>query len=496
MANLTIELAKAKEEIEAIARGYGLDFFQTIFEVLEFDDLNQIAAFGGFPVRYPHWSFGMEYESLSKGYEYGLSKIYELVINNDPCVAYLMKSNPLVDQKLVMAHVYGHCDFFKNNYWFSKTNRKMIDRMANNATRVRRYIDQVGFEEVEKFIDVCKSLENLIDFHLPFIQRPSPLPENVIPDEVRKLRSKGYMDSYINPPEYLEQQRKDNLEKALAQQHFPPQPVKDIMGFLMEFGQLQPWQQEIMGIIRSEAYYFAPQGQTKIMNEGWASYWHSTMMTRNILKDSEVIDYADHHAGTVAMSGGRLNPYKLGIELFRDIEERWNKGQFGKAYDECDDLTEKKNWDKNLGLGREKIFEVRKIYNDVMFLDEFLTVEFCQKYKLFMFAYSDRKKTHEIVSREFAQIKQSLLYSLTNMGRPQVEVVDGNYQNRGELLIQHTHEGVDLKLDWAKDTLENIQLTWGRPVNLFTVLGNKEKILRFDGKEHSDESVDAEKKAS
>src|ERR1700753_4273934 len=163
------ELANSNEQIKATAKSYGLDFFDVIFEMLDYDQLNQIAAYGGFPVRYPHWRFGMEYESLSKSYEYGLSKIYELVINNDPCSAYLMEGNEFLDQKLVMAHVFGHCDFFKNNYWFSPTNRKMMDEMANHATRIRRYMDRFGVEEVENFIDRCLSLENLIDRHSPFV---------------------------------------------------------------------------------------------------------------------------------------------------------------------------------------------------------------------------------------------------------------------------------------------------------------------------------------
>src|SRR5258707_8949544 len=142
-------LQALKEEIEGYARGYGLDFFETIFEVIDADDLNEIAAYGGFPTRYPHWSFGMSYEELRKGYDYGLSKIYEMVINNDPCYAYLMRSNPDVDQKLVMAHVYAHCDFFKNNLAFSRTNRKMMDNMANHATRVRRHMDRFGVETAE-----------------------------------------------------------------------------------------------------------------------------------------------------------------------------------------------------------------------------------------------------------------------------------------------------------------------------------------------------------
>ncbi len=113
----------------------------------------------------------MEYEQLSKGYHHGLQKIYEMVINNDPCYAYLMTNNSQTDQKLVMAHVYGHCDFFKNNFWFSKTSRKMMDEMANHGNRVRRHMDEVGVEEVEEFIDACLSLEDLIDIHSPFIRR-------------------------------------------------------------------------------------------------------------------------------------------------------------------------------------------------------------------------------------------------------------------------------------------------------------------------------------
>ena len=171
MKTLPPELVEAQVQIESHADAYGLDFFPTIFEVVDSDQLNAIAAYGGFPTRYPHWRFGMEYEQLSKGYVYGLQKIYELVINNDPCYAYLMTSNGITDQKLVMAHVYGHCDFFKCNQSFSQTNRKMIDEMANHGNRIRRYMDRFGVEEVETFIDICLSLEDLIDPHSPFIKR-------------------------------------------------------------------------------------------------------------------------------------------------------------------------------------------------------------------------------------------------------------------------------------------------------------------------------------
>src|SRR5204863_2576138 len=160
-------LRDIQREIEGYAREFGLEFYETICEVLGYDEINMVAAYGGFPNRYPHWRFGMEYEQLSKGYEYGLSKIYEMVINNNPSYAYLLESNMDVDQKLVMAHVYGHVDFFKNNFSFQHTNRKMMDEMANHATRLRRIIDKVGIEPVETFIDRCLSLENLINQHAP-----------------------------------------------------------------------------------------------------------------------------------------------------------------------------------------------------------------------------------------------------------------------------------------------------------------------------------------
>lgn len=482
MANLTLELAKIKEEIEGYAHAYGLTFFQTIFEVLEFDELNQVAAYGGFPTRYPHWSFGMEYDQFSKGYEYGLSKIYEMVINNDPCYAYLLKSNPMVDQKLVMSHVYGHGDFFKNNYWFSKTDRKMIDTTANHSTRVRRYIDEYGQEAVEEFLDTCLSIENLIDPNAPFA-KVKTLDENQV-HEVKKFKSKDYMEAFINPPEYIREQQKKVDDENNKRKKYPAEPLRDVLLFLINHAPLENWQRDILTIIRKETLYFTPQAQTKIMNEGWASYWHSKMMTQKILSASEIIDYADHHSGTLASSSGQLNPYKIGIELFRDIEDRWNKGKFGKEYDDCNDLMEKKNWNRNLGLGTEKIFEVRKIYNDVMFIDEFLTEEFCFKHKLFSFEYNPKTTQYEIFSRAFQTIKKKLLHSLTNRGQPFIFVEDSNYENRSELLLMHRHEGIDLKIDWANATLENVYKIWKRPVNLLTVVDEKGKILSFDGKEH------------
>jgi stage V sporulation protein R len=493
---LPTNLAEIQTRIEGYARGYGLDFYPTIFELVDSDQLNAVAAYGGFPTRYPHWRFGMEYEQLSKGYTYGLQKIYELVINNNPCYAYLMRCNGLVDQKLVMAHVYGHCDFFKNNHWFSQTDRKMMDEMANHGNRVRRYMDRFGVEEVETFVDACLSIEDLIDIHSPFVKRfdqqsrydfdraydeeeESPTPG--------RFDSKGYMESFINPPHVLSAETQRLKDQRDRQTRFPPEPVRDVMLFLLEHASLRPWQLDVLSILRDEAYYFAPQAQTKIMNEGWASYWHSTIMTRQGLEAADIINYCDHHSGTLASSPDRLNPYKLGIELFRDIEDRWNRGRHGKDFYDCDDLAVKAQWNTRAGEGRDKIFEVRKIHNDLTFIDEFLTLEFCREHKLFSFGYNPSNDAYEIESREFPKIKQQLLFNLTNIGRPLISVRDGNYRNRGELFLEHQFGGVELKTTYALDTLANLQRLWRRPVHIETVIDGTTTILSFDGSEHTSE---------
>ena len=196
-----------------------------------------------------------------------------------------------------MAHVYGHVDFLK--IWFSKTNRKMLDAMANHAVRIREFMDRYGQDRVESFIDHCLALENLIDPYLPFSQPPSRSgkDEGSVAEgsqEPGRLKvNRGYMDKFINPPEFLEEQRKKLEGQAIKSKKNPPDPQKDVLLFLLQNAPLEDWEYEVLSIVRDEAYYFAPQGQTKIMNEGWASYWHSKIMTEKALKDSEVIDFCD-----------------------------------------------------------------------------------------------------------------------------------------------------------------------------------------------------------
>lgn len=488
--SLPPELKELQKRVKTAAEEYGLDCFEVVFEMLDYDQINQVAAGGGFPKRYPHWRFGMSYDQLSKGYEWGMQKIYEMVINTDPCYAYLLNSNPYIDQKLVMAHVYGHCDFFKNNHWFSKTNRKMMDQMANHAVRINRYMDKYGEDTVESFVDRCLSVEDLIDPYLPFEPQQTEAEKKEEAPKIAKFQAqRSYMDSFMNPREFLDRQRAELEAKKKEQPriHIPASPQRDALKFLLEYAPLEDWQADVLSIIREEAYYFQPQRTTKIMNEGWASYWHSKILTEKLLDASEIVEFAERHAGVMVTQPGGMNPYKLGIELFRHIEERWNKGKFGKEYDECDNMVRKKNWDKKLGLGRQKIFEVRRTHNDITFIDEFFTEEFCEEQKLYTYDLNPRTKRYEIKTRDWREVKEKMLNMLTNAGQPLIRVVDGNYKNRAEMLLKHEHHGQDLDLGYARATLANLAALWGRPVHIETLHDGVRKVYTFANGEFSEE---------
>ncbi|MCO4760349.1 MAG: SpoVR family protein [Myxococcales bacterium] len=501
-------LEEARLEITALAKGYGLDFFDTVFVMCTWEEINMLAAYEGFPVRYPHWRWGMEYLRMQKSYEYGLHKIYEMVINTNPSYAYLLDNNLPVDQKLVMAHVLGHVDFFKNNLWFSSTNRKMLDEMANHAARMRRHMDKYGESTVEKFVDLCLSLDNLIDPFASHINRhkqsaqQSMLTQPQEPDlSAPKIKANDYMDRHINPPEFIEAQRDKRLSDELRMQRVPERPERDVLGFLLQHADLRHWQRDVLGMIREEALYFAPQGQTKIMNEGWATFWHTRMMTRDILSDGEVVDYCDHHSGTVLQQPGQLNPYKMGVELFRHIEQRWDRGQFGRDWLDCESEDERRRWDTGAGLGKDKVFSVRQTHNDVTFLDTFLTADFCREQGFFTTKKDSRTGKWIIDSREFAAVKKQLLSHLASRGTPRVYVVDGNHNRRAELRLHHRHDGLDIQLEWAEQVLGNLARVWSRPVHLETLVDGEPVLLSHDGSKlsrgvPSEDAIDAAAEAA
>lgn len=532
-------LKELKYKAREYAHAYGLNIedVEVVFEVIDFEEMNFVSARGGFPVRYSHWLWEMKQDRLSQGYRYGLHKIYEMVLNSgsaqksslhtSPYYAYLLDTNSVADQKTVMAHVYGHVDFFRSNLFFTPINSQhIVDTIANHASRIQQFADKHGEETVSDFILTCLSLENLIDIHSLGIKRHEKKKKTIVSaqdeeNEEQKEeparffqdpeRHKEYMNQYVNPPEKIAKEQEEIKKKKRRKKEIetgkkiPAEPERDIVQFLIEYAPLENWQREVLAILREEAYYFVPQAQTKIMNEGWAAYWHSKIGTGSdridayrkdkalppFLTPSEIVDYADHHSGTLAM-GRNLNPYKIGIELFRHIEERWNKGKFGKEWEECvrcGSYADQQSWDKKLGLGREKIFEVRKHYCDVTFLDEFFTEEFCKEYNLFTYEYDEDDNLYRIASRDFSDIKEAMLSSFANLGEPFIYAIDGNFHNRKELLFFHRHFGFDLKYDYAVDVLKATYKIWGRPVHIRTKIKDEEKLLSFNGSQFNETPI-------
>lgn len=433
--NLTGDLLADAKKAEEQAREAGLDFFEVVFEMLDASDVNAVAAYGGFPVRYPSWRFGMEYERLQKGYQYGLSKIYELVINNDPTYAYLVRSNSRMEQKLVMAHVFGHADFFKHNTWFAPTERNMVLVMSRNADRVREHIDRHGQDVVETFIDLALSLEGLIDPYLPMREmrreEPAPGSEHGIAERARQ-RFESRWGGETSKGESAPKRQRSSY---------------DLLAFLVDEAPLEGWQRDILRIVRDEAYYFVPQRMTKIINEGWASFWHSRLLTGGLLNASEIVDFADCHAGATAAPPGQLNPYKLGIELFRHAERT--------------------------GLD---LFRLRSMHNDVSFIDEVVDEEFAMKSELFL----ARMQTRQGVV-PWEAIKAQLLRELSWCGSPRIEL--GEVREDGSLELRHHHEGRDIKLDEAGVILGQLAGIWKQPVHLITQDQGQGRRLTHDGQD-------------
>ena len=630
-----------KYVIERKAKRVGLDSFTTIFEIVDYDQMNELAAYSGFPTRWAHWQFGQEYEKLRKFYSYGLQKIYEMVVNNDPCYAYLLEANSLTDHKMVISHVYGHNDFFKNNIWFSPVPRNMLDELGNHRYQIEAIKEKIGADEVDNFLDKAISLEWLIDDHSLMIRRtPKRLKKEDGEKEAEKPRRFGtdktphYLNDWLNPADYVKEEEERLEEKKKEERlterglRIPLKPTQDILLFLIQHAPLEQWQKQILAIIREESYYFVPQIQTKIMNEGWATYWHiKIMMEMGVCEEKEIIDCADHTAGTL---GGF--PYKMGYEIFRDIEYRWNTARHDKIWEECDISQIKENWDEfvifklfhdetngnydkildkwiefsafidaisggkcgfpkelyskkslvekwldylnieplkslqgkhlkeaketwqkafkqmakdrrygekketlekrygtgsmlakedikeingninylkmldaikkaiaqkelpnvskpippayfdyarkypnpiELGLGRQKIFEVRKFYNDVTFLEEFFTKEICEKMQMFTYEPGGggvEPDHYGIVSRMFEKVKRKLLFEITHRGHPTIELVNGNYENRGEIYLKHLHEGMDLLAPMTKDMMKIIYEFWQKPIRLETII--------------------------
>ncbi|WP_316572438.1 SpoVR family protein [Neobacillus sp. YIM B06451] len=457
------KLERAIGEITEIASGFGLDFYPMRYEICPADIIYTFGAYG-MPTRFSHWSFGKQFYKMKLQYDLGLSKIYELVINSNPCYAFLLDSNSLIQNKLIVAHVLAHCDFFKNNVRFQNTKRDMVESMAATAERVRNYEITYGKKEVETFLDAVLAIDEHID---PSLMRPklSWSMEDEEEEESQDRPPSPYDDLWKLDEKPSNKQKGKNRAKK-----FPPKPEKDLLLFIETYSrELEPWQRDILTMMREEMLYFWPQLETKIMNEGWASYWHQRIIREMDLTSAEAIEFAKLNAGVVQPSKTGINPYYLGIKIFEDIEERYNNP-----------TDEMKRRGVKPGSGREKMFEVREMDSDISFLRNYLTKDLVMREDMYLF--QKQGKEYKIVDKEWEKVRDRLVSMRVNGGFPYITVNDGDYMKNGELYLKHWFEGIELDVKYLEKVLPYIYQLWGRTVHIETMIEDRGMLFTYDGK--------------
>lgn len=448
MMEYTIEqLEQWNRKIEKIINNEGLECYPQEFEICNYEDMLCYESYVGMPSHYPHWSYGKAYERKKILYSYNLEGLpYEMVINSNPCIAYLMRDNTLLLQILTIAHVYGHNDFFKNNRLFKEgTDASNSTEMFKlHADRIRRYIQDpsIGYERVERILDAAHALK---------LQTSRVIGYKRLSDEEKKKRMLE---------KYYSKTKENNYDNKNIDLDFPDinkvplEPDDDIIRFLSEYSNLEEWEKDILRIVNEEANYFIPQIETKIMNEGWASYWHYKILNKLELPQNLHLEFLNRHNAVIRPFLGNINPYYMGFKIFKDIEKRY---------------------------GKDKIFEVRKIERDQSFIRKYLTKELCQEMNLFKYIKKDKDYIVDEISDEYGwkDIINTIANSVGMGGVPLIKVIEVS-PNDNSLLLSHEFDNRELLLPYAYETIKHISTLWGGKVILRTIIENKEQEMICD----------------
>ena len=468
------ELEKWIEIITEKAVEMGLDCYPTHFEVVPDHIIYELGSYS-LPARFSHWTFGRDYHRQKTSYEYGMSKIYEIVFNTDPCQAFLFDSNSMLSHKLVVAHVLGHNDFFKNNVYFEHTDRRMIEKVRLHGSRIRRYEDEYGAMAVEEFLDAVLSIEEHFDISQTASFRRKPQVKSNEKQAIERTPVTEYDDLW------------DMMDVAepvrpAPNQKFPLEPEKDLLGFLRDYSpDLAKWQRDVLGMMREEMLYFVPQMRTKILNEGWASYWHEKILTQLDLTAEEHLEFRKLHSGVLSPgSKMSLNPYYVGYNILRDIEKRWNgEGDPDYAEDDWQGQAFKRPTDQGL----QKIFDIRRDESDISFLRKYLTKGLVERLDMYTYGLEEvnGEEMWVVQDTDWRSVRDTLIDGMTNFGIPVIMVEDGDYKRRGELLLSHAYDGKALDKEYTSRTLKYVQFLWKRPVHLRTLIDDETVLMSHDG---------------
>jgi stage V sporulation protein R len=482
-------LVQFDKKIQEVAQEFGLDFFSQEFDVIPAQKMLEILGYR-FPVNFSHWSFGRDYERERTKYEYGFGIPYEVVLNSDPSRAYLINTNPFPVQVMVMAHVYAHNDFMRNNFHFRPTRRDMLPSASEAALRFQKYEKRFGQEEVERVIDSILSIELNIDPDF-FIREESE-------EEQRERLSTppARADTAGRYDDLIARKKPDRPPLDHYNKKTPLEPERDVLLYIINHSPkpLKEWEKDVLSVIRDQSRYFMPQRRTKTMNEGWATFWHMRIMDRvfkeRLLNEEEHGYYNLYNARVLATNPRMPNPYLVGLRIFEDIEDRWNKGRFGREWEECDDPRKKEAWDLGLGQGREKAFEVRRRYSDRFFIEQFLTEELVEELDLYLYEGQQEhgETKYVITEKDWRRVKSLMVSHLSTFGTPMIIVEDGDYKGKRELYLKHAFEGIELDQEYREKTMEHIFYLWDRPIHLESVVDEKKVVFSFDGNSHTSAS--------
>jgi stage V sporulation protein R len=415
-----------------LAKTYDLDWFEINYEICDYYEMMGHMSYHGMPSHYNHWSYGKSFEQTRQLYNLGATGLpYELIINSDPSIAYLMKQNDLYLQILIMAHCVGHSDFFKNNRCFKDTEPgNIVAKFRNARNRIQKYSEDVniGIDAVEEFIDSLHSIRFQTSRHNIPRQSRKQIKNNMI----EKFNNKQFSD-------IIQKITLSNLKnKLLKDDH-------DLLAFLLEYGtHFSDWQLDVINIVKEDSNYFIPQIKTKILNEGWASFWHYKILHELDLPQEYHIPFLKMHNAVVRPHIGGINPYHVGFYLFKKIEKE---------------------------MGLDECFLIREAHDDESAIRMYLNEDDFRELNLFTYSKDKNADTHidEVSDHDdWKEVRNTLLRNTGVNSIPRIYVHDIKKDNK--LVLKHDFDGRDLDLEYADKVVSNIKNLWDGEVTLFTII--------------------------
>lgn len=460
-------LREYDQQISEIAQEYGLDTYPNQIEVISAEQMMDAFASVGMPLGYNHWSFGKQFMSIEKSYRRGLMGLaYEMVINSNPCISYLLEENTSTLQAIVIAHAcYGHNSFFKGNYMFQNWTQAdaIIDYLVFAKTYISKCEEKFGIQKVEELLDACHAIRN---YGVDRYRKPPKL--SIAEEKARQTKREEYLQSQVNDL-WRTLPKDEKKSESPDFDRFPKDPEENILYFLEKKSPLlEPWEREIIRIVRKISQYFYPQRQTKVMNEGWATFWHytiiNTMYDRGLVTEKFMVEFLHNHTNVVFQPPfdhpgyAGINPYALGFNIFKDIRRI------------CEDPSEEdRKWFPDIAYTdwKQSLDFAMRNFKDESFIAQYLSPKVIRDMKLFTILDDDSKHDLEVTDihneASYQNIRQQLsqMYNIS-MTEPHIQVYNVDMKGDRSLTLRHVrHNDMPLNKDDAKEVLKHIYKIWG-----------------------------------